>query len=141
MYAFAKDAVDTLEKIAGMSELAVKVASTKASVEAQLAGVKASHLFYDVMLEKAAQMPGSTPVEKFCALVDKIADYSRRPRMNEDARMKISAALMLDGLYTDQLNEGIKTGSLDEKNHTKIASLRSYGREFIAAMLNEVFSA
>lgn len=141
MYSFAKDAVDTLEKIAGMSELAIKVSSTKASVEAQLAGVKAAHLFYDVMLEKAAKMSGATPVDKFCALVDKIADFTRRPRMDKDSRDKIAAALILENLYTDQLNNGVKTGSLTSQDYTKIASLRSYGREFLAAMLNEVLSA
>lgn len=128
MHHFANDVVEKLALMGAMEKIAVEASSAKVSAEAQVANVQAAHLFYEVLQKKAQEECAGTPPERFCGLVQKIAEHTGKETPPDALQDKIAAAVIVDTMLSTKLSAG---------NVEKVASLRAYGREFITSLLQE----
>jgi len=128
MYKFATEVVEKLALMGAMEKIAVDTSSAQASLDAQVANVKAAHVFYEVLQKKAEDTCTGTSTEKFCSLVEKIAAHTGKDAPTEAMQHKVAAAVLVDEALTKELHK--------EANE-KVATLRAYGREFITTLLQE----
>ena len=125
---FANEVVEKLALMGQMEKIAVETTSAQASAEAQVANVKAAHLFYEVLQKKAEAEYDGKADENFCDLIEKVAELTGKEGFDDAARSRVAAAVLVDEMLT---NKYVKTGS------ARVASIRAYGREFITSLLQE----
>jgi len=128
MYKFATEVVEKLALMGAMEKIAVDTSSAQASLDAQVANVKAAHMFYEVLQKKAEATCTGNSADKFCSLVEKIAEHTGKSALTGDMQHKIAAAVLVDTTLTKELQK---------EANDKVATLRAYGREFITTLLQE----
>jgi hypothetical protein len=124
-----------LEKTASLSDL--KLAS-----DARSAQVLIADNFVEKLKLAASKLPGSTLYEKVASLVLGLRDTHQllgeknatAPDVQADALMKLSAAILLDDVLTDQLNKVAESEFVE----TKLA--RSLGREYVLHLVGALLS-
>ena len=131
MFKFSHDVVEKLGLMDSMEKIAVESPSAQASADAQVANVKAAHLFYEVLQKKAEEVFVGESHERFCGLVEKIAECTGKETPPVHIQVKIAAAVLVDDMLTAQLSK---------EDTEKVATTRAYGREFITALLQEALA-
>lgn len=131
MRLFATKVAEILRDLGQLETLAVKVASDKSSQEAQVTQCKASSHLYTVMMKEASQLPEEHPWQQVVSLTEKMAACLDKPELTNEYRAKLAAAVTVDDVLSKQLE------TIEGEEHTKIATLILYGREYIAELLRE----
>lgn len=130
MLHFANEFSNTLHSLRALDEVGIKTASAEATVMAAEGVIRGSNALYAVLTKTAAdEYPKKSHHEQIDCLVQKMAALLGKPGMSSDTRAKIASAVVVD----DLLSSFLRTEA--EKEHLKLAEVRSYGREFLMDLL------
>jgi hypothetical protein len=127
MRVFANELSAVVHNALELDTIAVKIASVEGSLEAQALKSQVSDGIYAV-IEKTAADNSTTVVE----LVEKVAAELSKPAIDSEYRTKLAAAVLVDSALTSVIAEASPAEA------SKLASSRSYGREFFVELLAKV---
>jgi len=127
MRVFANELSAVVHNALELDTIAVKIASVEGSLETQALKSQVSDEIYAV-IEKTAADKSLTVVE----LVEKVAGELKKPELSTEYRTKIAAAVLVDAALTNVIAEASSAEA------SKLASSRSYGREFFVELLAKV---